>query len=384
MKNITILGATGSIGLSTLSVISLHPDKYQVFAISANTNWQKMLELCHVHKPHYAVMVDVDAAEKLQNTLNFETIVLSGEAALAKLAAHEQTDYLMAAIVGAAGMASTLAAAQAGKRIMLANKESLVLAGDLLMDAVKHSGAELIPVDSEHSAIFQCLQGGIKGLSKIQLTASGGPFLGVPLAKLASVTPDEACAHPNWSMGRKISVDSATMMNKGLEVIEAHFLFGLSHENIDVVVHPQSIIHSFAYFNDGSVLSQLGLPDMRTAISYALSHPQRHNSGVGMLDLTQQKPLQFYTPDLDSFSCLRLAYEALKTGQSAAGTLNAANEIAVDAFLNNKISFLDISSTLEKTLEAVPVVSLDTLDDVMENDQLSRQVAKSIIEATCA
>ena len=384
MKNITILGATGSIGLSTLSVISLHPDKYQVFAISANTNWQKMLELCHVHKPHYAVMVDVDAAEKLQNTLNSETIVLSGEAALAKLAAHEQTDYLMAAIVGAAGMASTLAAAQAGKRIMLANKESLVLAGDLLMDAVKHSGAELIPVDSEHSAIFQCLQGGIKGLSKIQLTASGGPFLGVPLAKLASVTPDEACAHPNWSMGRKISVDSATMMNKGLEVIEAHFLFGLSHENIDVVVHPQSIIHSFAYFNDGSVLSQLGLPDMRTAISYALSHPQRHNSGVGMLDLTQQKPLQFYTPDLDSFSCLRLAYEALKTGQSAAGTLNAANEIAVDAFLNNKISFLDISSTLEKTLEAVPVVSLDTLDDVMENDQLSRQVAKSIIEATCA
>ncbi len=384
MKNITILGATGSIGLSTLSVVSLHPDKYQVFAISANTNWQKMLELCHVHKPHYAVMVDVDAAEKLQNTLNSETIVLSGEVALAELAAHEQTDYLMAAIVGAAGMASTLAAAKAGKRIMLANKESLVLAGDLLMDAVKHSGAELIPVDSEHSAIFQCLQGGTKGLSKIQLTASGGPFLGVPLAKLAGVTPDEACAHPNWSMGRKISVDSATMMNKGLEVIEAHFLFGLSHENIDVVVHPQSIIHSFAYFNDGSVLSQLGLPDMRTAISYALSHPQRHNSGVGTLDLTQQKPLQFYTPDLASFSCLRLAYEALKTGQSAVGTLNAANEIAVDAFLNNKISFLDISSTLEKTLEAVPVVSLDTLDDVMENDQLSRQVAKSIIEATCA
>jgi len=384
MKNITILGATGSIGLSTLNVISLHPDKYQAFALSANTNWQKMLELCRVHKPHYAIMVDVDAAEKLQNALNSETTVLSGERALAELAAHEQTDCLMAAIVGAAGMASTLAAAQAGKRIMLANKESLVLAGDLLMDAVKYFGAELIPVDSEHSAIFQCLQGGTKGLSKIQLTASGGPFLGAPLEKLACVTPEEACAHPNWTMGRKISVDSATMMNKGLEVIEAHFLFGLSHENIDVVVHPQSIVHSFAYFDDGSVLSQLGLPDMRTAISYALSHPDRHNSGVSMLDLTQQKSLQFYPPDLDAFSCLRLAYEALKTGQSAAGTLNAANEIAVDAFLNNKIGFLDIGSTLEKTLEVVPVVSLDTLDDVMENDQLSRQVARSIIEATFA
>jgi 1-deoxy-D-xylulose-5-phosphate reductoisomerase len=384
MKNITILGATGSIGLNTLNVVSLHPDKYQIFALSANTNWQKMLELCHTHKPHYAIMVDVNAAEQLQNALSAETIVLSGEAALAELAAHEKTDYLMAAIVGAAGMASTLAAAQAGKRIMLANKESLVLAGDLLMDAIRHSGAELIPVDSEHSAIFQCLRGDTKGLSKIQLTASGGPFLGVPLAKLASVTPDEACAHPNWTMGRKISVDSATMMNKGLEVIEAHFLFGLSHENIDVVIHPQSIIHSFAYFDDGSVLSQLGLPDMRTAISYALSHPERHNSGVGMLDLTQQKSLEFYRPDLDAFSCLRLAYEALKAGQSAAGTLNAANEIAVDAFLNNKIGFLEISSTLEKTLEAVPIVSLDTLDDVMENDQLSRQVARSIIEATCA
>ncbi|MCS5591887.1 MAG: 1-deoxy-D-xylulose-5-phosphate reductoisomerase [Gammaproteobacteria bacterium] len=383
MKNITILGATGSIGLSTLGVIDLHREKYRVFALSANTNWQAMLELCHAHQPKYAVMVDADAAEELQNNLDSDTTVLSGKAALVELAAHPETDYVMAAIVGAAGMASALAAAQSGKRIMLANKESLVLAGDLFMDAVKHSGAELIPVDSEHSAIFQCLQGGVKGLSKIQLTASGGPFLGVPLAKLGRVTPDEACAHPNWSMGRKISVDSATMMNKGLEVIEAHFLFSLSHENIDVVIHPQSIIHSFAYFDDGSVLSQLGLPDMRTAISYALSYPERHNSGVGMLDLTQQKSLEFYPPDLGVFSCLRLAYDSLKTGKSAAGTLNAANEIAVAAFLNNKISFLEIGSTLEKTLEVVPVVSLDTLDDVMENDQLSRQVARSIIEATC-
>jgi len=384
MKNITILGATGSIGLNTLSVIDLHPDKYCIFALSANTNWQKMLELCHTYKPHYAVMVDAYAAEQLQNALSSETIVLSGESTLVELAAHEQTDYLMAAIVGAAGLASTLAAARAGKRIMLANKESLVLAGNLLIDAVKRSGAELIPVDSEHSAVFQCLQGSTKGLSKIQLTASGGPFLGVPLTKLANITPDEACAHPNWSMGRKISVDSATMMNKGLEVIEAHFLFNLSHENIDIVVHPQSIIHSFTYFDDGSVLSQLGLPDMRTAISFALSYPERHGSGVGTLDLTQQKSLEFYPPNLEVFSCLRLAYESLKAGQSAAGTLNAANEIAVDAFLKNKIGFLGISNAIEKTLEAVPIVSLDTLDDVMENDLLSRQVARSIIEAICA
>ena len=383
MKNVTILGATGSIGLNTLSVLSLHPDKYRVFALSANNNWQKMLELCKTHQPKYAAMVDADAAKQLQQNLASDTIVLGGESALVELAAHSETDYLMAAIVGAAGMASTLAAAHAGKRIMLANKESLVLAGDLLMSAVKRSGAELIPVDSEHSAIFQCLQGGRKGLSKVQLTASGGPFLGASAYSLARVTPEEACAHPNWSMGRKISVDSATMMNKGLEVIEAHFLFGLSDEQIDVVIHPQSIIHSMAYFDDGSVLSQLGLPDMKTAISYALSYPDRHISGVGMLDLSQQKPLEFYPPNLDVFSCLRLAYDALKTGLSAAGTLSAANEIAVAAFLDNKIGFLEIGRILEKTLETVPVVSLDTLDDVMENDQLSRQVASTIIEAAC-
>lgn len=383
MKNITILGATGSIGLSTLSVLSLHPDKYRIFALSANNNWQKMLRLCQIHQPKYAAMVDADAATQLQKNLASETVVLSGESALIELAAHAETDYLMAAIVGAAGMASTLAAADAGKRIMLANKESLVLAGDLLMNAVKHSGAELIPVDSEHSAVFQCLQGGNKGLSKIQLTASGGPFLGASFDSLEKVTPEEACAHPNWSMGRKISVDSATMMNKGLEVIEAYFLFGLSHEKIDVVIHPQSIIHSMAYFDDGSVLSQLGLPDMRTAISYALSHPDRHTSGVEVLDLTQQKPLEFYLPDLDVFSCLRLAYNALKTGQSAAGTLSAANEIAVAAFLDNKIGFLEIGRVLEKVLETVPVVSLDTLDDVMENDRLSREVARTIIETAC-
>ena len=383
MKNICILGATGSIGLNTLDVISLHPDKYKVFALSANTGWEKMLDLCKTHKPAYAVLVDSDAAEHLHRQAPEGVTVLSGEESLSKIAAHQKTDYVMAAIVGSAGMSSTLAAAEAGKRIMLANKESLVLAGNLLINAVKKSGAELIPVDSEHSAIFQCLQGSHVGLSKIQLTASGGPFLNMSLSELALVTPDQACNHPNWKMGRKISVDSATLMNKGLEVIEAYFLFGLSHEKIDVVIHPQSIIHSMAYFDDGSVLSQLGLPDMRTAISYALSHPDRHTSGVEVLDLTQQKPLEFYLPDLDVFSCLRLAYNALKTGQSAAGTLSAANEIAVAAFLDNKIGFLEIGRVLEKVLETVPVVSLDTLDDVMENDRLSREVARTIIETAC-
>ena len=278
-------------------------------------------------------------------------------------------------------MSSTLAAAVAGKRVMLANKESLVIAGNLLINAAKKSGAELIPVDSEHSAIFQCLQGSKSGLSKIQITASGGPFLNTPLSELALVTPSQACKHPNWKMGRKISVDSATLMNKGLEAIEAHFLFALKPNQIEVIVHPQSIIHSLAHFDDGSVLSQLGLPDMRTAISYALSYPGRQTSGVASLDLTQQPSLEFLTPNLETFSCLRLAYNALKTGKNAPATLNAANEIAVEAFLNNQIGFLDISKTIESTLEAVPTANLDTLVSVMENDRLSRQIAKSVIES---
>ena len=381
MKNICILGATGSIGLNTLEVVSLHPEKYKVFALSANTDWKKMLELCEIHKPTYAVLVDSDAAEHLHRQVPDGVTVLSGEKALAEVAAHKKTDSVMAAIVGSAGMSSTLAAAEAGKRIMLANKESLVLAGNLLINAAKKSGAELIPVDSEHSAIFQCLQGSHSGLSKIQITASGGPFLNTSLSELSLVTPSQACNHPNWKMGRKISVDSATLMNKGLEVIEAHFLFTLKPNQIEVIVHPQSIIHSLVHFNDGSVLSQLGLPDMRTAISYALSYPERQNSGVASLDLTQQPPLEFLTPDLETFSCLRLAYNALKIGKNAPATLNAANEIAVEAFLNNQIGFLDISKTIESALEAAPIANLDTLTSVMENDQLSRQIAKSVIES---
>ena len=382
MKEVSILGATGSIGLNTLEVISRHPDKYKIFALSANKSWQKMLLLCKTHMPTYAVLVDPDAAESLRKTAPEGVTVLSGENALIEIASHKEVDYVMAAVVGSAGMASTLAAVDTGKRVMLANKESLVLAGDLLINAAKKSGAELIPVDSEHSAIFQCLQGGIDGLKKIQLTASGGPFLKTPIHELKHVTPERACQHPNWTMGKKISVDSATMMNKGLEVIEATFLFGLSSNQIEVVIHPQSIIHSFVYFNDGSVLSQLGLPDMRSAISYALSYPERHNSGVEDLDLTKQKPLEFISPNMSAFPCLGLAYEALKQGKNAPGTLNASNEIAVEAFLGNKIGFLDISKTIEKTLLDVPVSNVDTLARVVENDQLSRQIARSVIESS--
>ena len=382
MKEVSILGATGSIGLNTLEVISRHTDKYKVFALSANKSWQKMLLLCKTHMPTYAVLVDPDAAESLRKTAPEGVTVLSGENALIEIASHKEVDYVMAAVVGSAGMASTLAAVDTGKRVMLANKESLVLAGDLLINAAKKSGAELIPVDSEHSAIFQCLQGGIDGLKKIQLTASGGPFLKTPIHELKHVTPERACQHPNWTMGKKISVDSATMMNKGLEVIEATFLFGLSSNQIEVVIHPQSIIHSFVYFNDGSVLSQLGLPDMRSAISYALSYPERHNSGVEDLDLTKQKPLEFISPNMSAFPCLGLAYEALKQGKNAPGTLNASNEIAVEAFLGNKIGFLDISKTIEKTLLDVPVSNVDTLARVVENDQLSRQIARSVIESS--
>jgi len=382
MKEVSILGATGSIGLNTLEVISRHTDKYKVFALSANKSWQKMLLLCKTHMPTYAVLVDPDAAESLRKTAPEGVTVLSGENALIEIASHKEVDYVMAAVVGSAGMASTLAAVDTGKRVMLANKESLVLAGDLLINAAKKSGAELIPVDSEHSAIFQCLQGGTDGLKKIQLTASGGPFLKTPIHELKHVTPERACQHPNWTMGKKISVDSATMMNKGLEVIEATFLFGLSSNQIEVVIHPQSIIHSFVYFNDGSVLSQLGLPDMRSAISYALSYPERHNSGVEDLDLTKQKPLEFISPNMSAFPCLGLAYEALKQGKNAPGTLNASNEIAVEAFLGNKIGFLDISKTIEKTLLDVPVSNVDTLERVVENDQLSRQIARSVIESS--
>ena len=380
MKNVTILGATGSIGINTLDVMSRHPEKYNVFALSANDSWEKMEKLCIKHLPKFAVMVNEEAAENLKKVAPDGVMVLQGEAALNDIASHQNTDFVMAAIVGSAGLSSTFAAATSGKRVMLANKESLVLGGNLLINTAKASGAELIPVDSEHSAIFQCLQAGKEGLNKIQLTASGGPFLKTPAAELYNVTPKQACNHPKWEMGQKISVDSATMMNKGLEVIEAHFLFQLSPSKIEVVIHPQSIIHSFVYFNDGSVLSQLGLPDMRSAISYALSYPSRQISGVEDLDLTKQSSLEFLSPDMDRFKCLGLAYDALEQGKSVPGTLNAANEVAVEAFLNKKIGFLDISKTIEKTLATTPISNLDTLASVVENDHLSRKIAQSFIK----
>ena len=382
MKNITILGATGSIGLNTLDVVSRHPDQFNVFAVSANSDWKSLIQICKDHQPSFAVLSEEASAEKLRAVVSPEVQVLCGEDSLDEIAAHPNTDFVMAAIVGGAGMSSTFSAAKAGKRIMLANKESLILGGNLLMGLVKNSGAEIIPVDSEHSAIFQCLKGGSDGLSKIQLTASGGPFLKTSFENLKSATPEQACNHPNWKMGKKISVDSATMMNKGLEIIEASFLFGLSASQIEVVIHPQSIVHSFVYFDDGSVLSQLGLPDMRSAIAYALSHPGRIKSGVKALDLTQQESLEFHQPDLKKYKCLELAYLALEQGKSAPGTLNAANEVAVNAFLKNKIGFLDIPEIVEKTLQEVSCQNLDTLESVVENDQLSRKIAQSFVKSS--
>ena len=382
MKNITILGATGSIGLNTLDVVSRHPDQFSVFAVSANSDWKSLIQICKDHQPSFAVLSEEASAEKLRAVVSPEVQVLCGEDSLDVIAAHPNTDFVMAAIVGGAGMSSTFSAAKAGKRIMLANKESLILGGNLLMGLVKNSGAEIIPVDSEHSAIFQCLKGGSDGLSKIQLTASGGPFLKTSFENLKSATPEQACNHPNWKMGKKISVDSATMMNKGLEIIEASFLFGLSASQIEVVIHPQSIVHSFVYFDDGSVLSQLGLPDMRSAIAYALSHPGRIKSGVKALDLTQQESLEFHQPDLKKYKCLELAYLALEQGKSAPGTLNAANEVAVNAFLKNKIGFLDIPEVVEKALQEVPCQNLDTLESVVENDQLSRKIAQSFVKSS--
>ena len=382
MKNITILGATGSIGLSTLDVVSRHPDQFSVFAVSANSDWKSLIQICKDYQPSFAVLSDEASAEKLRAVVSPGVQVLCGEDSLDEIAAHPNTDFVMAAIVGGAGMSSTFSAAKAGKRIMLANKESLILGGNLLMGLVKNSGAEIIPVDSEHSAIFQCLKGGSDGLSKIQLTASGGPFLKTSFENLKSATPEQACNHPNWKMGKKISVDSATMMNKGLEIIEASFLFGLSASQIEVVIHPQSIVHSFVYFDDGSVLSQLGLPDMRSAIAYALSHPGRIKSGVKALDLTQQESLEFHQPDLKKYKCLELAYLALEQGKSSPGTLNAANEVAVNAFLKNKIGFLDIPEIVEKTLQEVSCQNLDTLESVVENDQLSRKIAQSFVKSS--
>lgn len=388
IRNITLLGSTGSIGESTLDLVRRHPDRYHVFALCAHQQWQKLLDQCHEFQPRYAVLVDPSSAAQLAQKLKstgLKTEVLQGEAALCQVAAAPEADTVMAAIVGTAGLAPALAAVKAGKRILLANKEALVTAGSVFMSAVMEHGATLLPVDSEHNAIFQSLPRDFKpglegtGVRRILLTASGGPFRNFSLAELEHVTPGQACAHPNWAMGRKISVDSASMMNKGLELIEAHWLFGLPGKDIQVVIHPQSVIHSLVEYADGSLLAQLGNPDMRTPIAYALAYPERIDAGVTPLDLFQVARLDFQAPDLIRFPCLKLAYEALAEGGTAPAILNAANEIAVAAFLDHKLSFLGIAELVSSVLEALPASRADTLEQVMDADTRARIRAQEIM-----
>lgn len=393
IQHITVLGATGSIGQSTLDVIARHPDRFSVFALSAQRQDRKLLEQVLRFAPRYAVMVDADAALRLQSALRAagsRTEVLSGSAALEQVAAADEVDMVMAAIVGAAGLRPTLAAAQAGKKVLLANKEALVLSGQLFMDAVADNGALLLPIDSEHNAVFQALPAGyarspgVSGVRKVLLTASGGPFRARSIEELRAVTPDEACAHPNWVMGRKISVDSATMMNKGLEVIEAHWLFGAPADIIEVVVHPQSVIHSMVEYVDGSVIAQLGNPDMRTPIAHALAWPERIDAGVRSLDLFDIARLDFERPDLQRFPCLALAFSALRAGGAAPATLNAANEEAVEAFLTQRIGFLDIARVIEACLERSPDFAVDSLDAVFAADAQARDRARTEIRKLSA
>ncbi len=381
---ITVLGATGSIGLSTLDVIARHPQRYQVFALSGYSRLAQLLALCLRHGPRFAVVPDESAAVTLREGLRAAgsgTEVLVGEQALCDVSEAGEVDAVMAAIVGAAGLRPTLAAVKAGKKVLLANKEALVMSGALFMQAVRESGAVLLPIDSEHNAIFQCLpthygQGlASVGVRRILLTASGGPFRCTPLPELQRVTPDQACAHPNWSMGRKISVDSASMMNKGLELIEACWLFDARPDQVEVVVHPQSVIHSLVDYVDGSVLAQLGNPDMRTPIANALAWPERIDSGVAPLDLFAIARLDFEAPDEVRFPCLRLAREAAQAGQSAPALLNAANEVAVEAFLQGRLRYPQIASMIEAVLQQQPVVALNDLEAVFEADGKARELA---------
>lgn len=384
VQRITVLGATGSIGLSTLDVIARHPDRYEVFALTGFSRLDDLLALCLRHAPVFAVVPDEAGACVLRAGLEaagLRTEVLVGEQGLCDVSADPQVDAVMAAIVGAAGLRPTLAAVRAGKKVLLANKEALVMSGALFMQAVRDSNAVLLPIDSEHNAIFQCLPGdharGLAqvGVRRILLTASGGPFRQTPAEELAEVSPEQACAHPNWSMGRKISVDSASMMNKGLELIEACWLFDARPSQVEVVVHPQSVIHSLVDYVDGSVLAQLGNPDMRTPIANALAWPERIDSGVAPLDLFAIARLDFQAPDEQRFPCLRLAREAAEAGNSAPAMLNAANEVAVEAFLQRRIRFPDIARMIGQVLDREPVVSVDSLDAVFAADQRARVLA---------
>ena len=385
MQRITILGSTGSIGTSTLDVVARHPDKFRIVALTANSQADLLFNQCLEFKPDYAVMLDGAAAAVLRERVSvagLNTRVLSGIDALEQVAVLPEVDTVMAAIVGAAGLRPTLAAAQAGKKILLANKETLVMAGNVFMDAVRASGSVLLPIDSEHNAIFQVLPRGYdgnpskNGVRRILLTASGGPFRNTPMHELQNVTPEQACAHPNWVMGRKISVDSASMMNKGLEVIEAHWLFNAGADDIQVVVHPQSVIHSLVEYVDGSVLAQLGNPDMRTPIAYALAYPERIAAGVAPLDLFKVATMNFTAPDFERFPCLALAYQALRAAGTAPAILNAANEVAVAAFLDKKMPFLSIPRIISAVLDAVPVNAVNSLADVLDADAAARRAAQ--------
>ncbi|HVV68891.1 MAG TPA: 1-deoxy-D-xylulose-5-phosphate reductoisomerase [Gammaproteobacteria bacterium] len=387
-QNITILGSTGSIGMNTLEVVKLHPERFKIFALTAHNNIERMVAQCLAFRPRYAVMLEAGVALQLEQRLrehHLETEVLSGGEALVTVASHSQVDTVMACIVGAAGLLPTLAAAKSGKRILLANKEALVMSGALLIEAVRAHNALLLPVDSEHNAIFQCLPADFKpgqspsGIKRIILTASGGAFRNWDIERLALATPEQACTHPNWVMGAKITVDSATMMNKGLEVIEASYLFGVEIDRIEVVLHPQSVIHSMVEYLDRSVLAQLGMPDMRTPIAQTLSWPERINSGVESLDLIKVGRLDFEPVSLARYPCLGLAYAALKAGGTATAILNAANEIAVQAFLERKILFTDIPRLIDEVLNAVPFEAAHTLEQVLESDAKAREAAKRLI-----
>ncbi|MBM7059844.1 1-deoxy-D-xylulose-5-phosphate reductoisomerase [Pseudomonas sp. UL073] len=382
---ITVLGATGSIGLSTLDVVARHPQRYQVYALSGYSRLAELKTLCLRHCPRYAVVPDERSAQRLQDELRaagLATEVLAGETGLCAVASAAEVDAVMAAIVGAAGLKPTLAAVQAGKKVLLANKEALVMSGALFMQAVRESGAVLLPIDSEHNAIFQCLPSDysrglqVTGVRRILLTASGGPFRETPLAALAAVSPEQACAHPNWSMGRKISVDSASMMNKGLELIEACWLFDARPEQVEVVIHPQSVIHSLVDYVDGSVLAQLGNPDMRTPIAHALAWPERIDSGVAPLDLFAVGRLDFTPPDIQRFPCLRLARQAAEAGGTAPAMLNAANEVAVSAFLERRIRFPEIASIIDEVLNLETVADAATLDCILQADARARCAAE--------
>ena len=386
LQHITILGSTGSIGTSTLDVVARHPDRFQIFALTAYRQADVLFEQCVRFKPKYAVLLDEAATARLRGLVReagLSVEVLGGVQALEQVCTAAGVDAVMAAIVGAAGLRPTLAAARAGKKILLANKETLVMAGNVFMDAVRASGSILLPIDSEHNAIFQALPRGYDGnmqahgVRRILLTASGGPFRNTPLSELHNVTPEQACAHPNWVMGRKISVDSASMMNKGLEVIEAHWLFNAGADDIQVVVHPQSVIHSLVEYVDGSVLAQLGNPDMRTPIAYGLAYPERIDSGVAALDLLKVASMDFVAPDFTRFPCLALAYAALRAAGTAPAILNAANEVAVAAFLDKQIAFPAIPQVIETVLNQLPVCAVHDLDDVLEADAQARSAASA-------